>query len=228
MRDRWRITITCTGAAYPSVLVVEHQPRRPGDVGRSPTQLTMGTREYEYVGPIEFCDAAKSQPSGTRIVSRADLLTWLAYTQTDRSPDGTNIATFTIDVDGELLLAPRRSEHVACASGGPVLSAGEISFDDELTVTEISNQSTGFCPEPESWATVATALDRIGIPHPGRFTTEVVFRLCPSCNERNIVKDDWYYCTMCDRKLPRSWNFSRNENVGEQSDARERRSRADS
>ena len=40
MRDRWRITITCTGAAYPSVLVVKHQPRRPGDVGRYPEQMT--------------------------------------------------------------------------------------------------------------------------------------------------------------------------------------------
>jgi hypothetical protein len=200
---------------------MENQSPRLGYRGRSPTQLIMGTREYEYVGPREFRDAAKSQPSGSRIISFDDLRAWLTSTQTDRSPDGTYIATFTIDVDGGLLLAPRRSEHVACASGGPVLSAGEIGFDDELTVTEITNQSTGFCPEPESWANVATALDRIGIRHPGRLTTEVVFRLCPSCGERNIVKDDWYYCTICDADLPRIWNFSRNANVGEQCGERE-------
>ncbi|MEU6730442.1 hypothetical protein ABZ917_42625 [Nonomuraea wenchangensis] len=34
-------------------------------------------------------------------------------------------------MDGVLLLAPRRSEHVACAGGRPVLSAGEISFARE-------------------------------------------------------------------------------------------------
>ena len=195
--------------------------RRPGDAPTFPHLTIMGRREYHYVGPSRLRDAAKSQPSGIRIASPDDLRAWLAFTQTDRSPDGTYVATFTVGVDGELLLAPRRSEHVACASGGPVLSAGEIGFDDELTVMEISNQSTGFCPEPESCATVVTALDRIGIPHPGRFTTEVVFRLCPTCGERNIVKDDWYYCTMCDAELPRNWNFSRNTNVGEQSDERE-------
>ena len=81
-----------------------------------------------------------------------------------------------------------RSEHVACAAGGPVLSAGEITFDDECNVPEISNQSTGFCPEPESWSTVERALDRVGIEHPGGFTIAVVFRLCPKCHERNIVK----------------------------------------
>jgi len=180
----------------------------------------MGTREYVYVGPIEFRDAAKSQPAGISIATLDELRAWLSSGQTDRLPDGTCIATFTIDLDGKLLLAPRRSEHVACASGGPVLSAGEISFDDDLTATEISNQSTGFCPEPESWMTVANALDRIGIQHPQRFTTEIVFRLCPSCGERNIVKDNWYYCTICDSDLPLDWNFYRDANVGEQSDAR--------
>lgn len=181
----------------------------------------MGTREYEYVGTSDIRDAAKLQPCGTRILSLDNLRAWLSTTQTDRLPDGSRIATFTIDLDGGLRLAPRRSEHVACASGGPVLSAGEISFDERLTVTDISNQSTGFCPEPESWANVASTLNRIGIRHPGRFTHEVVFRLCPSCGERNIVKDDWYYCLICDAKLPRSWNFCRNANVGEQSHALE-------
>lgn len=183
--------------------------------------MLMCKREYHYVGPAKIRDAAKSQPSGTSIATLDDLRAWLASAVTDRSPDGTHIVTFTINLDGELLLAPRRSEHVACASGGPVLSAGEIGFDEELTVTEISNQSTGFCPQPESWTTVARALDRIGIPHPERFTTEVVFRLCPSCGERNIVKDDWFYCTICDAELPRSWNFSRDAYVGEPSDGPE-------
>ncbi len=35
---RLRITMTCTGAADLGVLTMEHQPRRPGDVGRYPTE----------------------------------------------------------------------------------------------------------------------------------------------------------------------------------------------
>ena len=178
----------------------------------------MGKREYHYVGPSEYRDSAKSQSPGTTIATLDDLRAWIASAQTDRAQDGTSLATFAINLDGELLLAPRRSEHVVCASGGPVLSAGEIGFDDELAVTEISNQSTGFCPESESWLTVAHALDRTGIPHPERFTTEVLFRLCPGCGERNIVKDEWYYCTMCNAELPQDWNFSPNANLGEPSD----------
>ena len=57
---------------------------------------------------------------------------------------------FVIDLTGTLRLAPRRSEHVACAGGGPVLSAGEIVFRRERggwTVGEVSNQSTGYCPD---------------------------------------------------------------------------------
>jgi hypothetical protein len=176
----------------------------------------MDNREYHYVGPSEIRDRARTQPSGTWISSLGDLRTWLATAETDRLPDGTCVATFTITLNGELIIGSRRSEHVACASGGPVLSAGEITFDGNLTVIETTNQSTGFCPEPESWSFVATALDRIGLVHPGRFTTEIVFRLCPACHERNVVKDSWYYCALCDGKLPEYWNFPRDADVGEQ------------
>jgi hypothetical protein len=70
-----------------------------------------------------------------------------------------------------------------------------------------SNQSTGYCPDPDCWPAVAAALDRAGIPHPGRFTVEVIFRRCPSCGERNLVKDDWFVCALCEAELPREWNF---------------------
>jgi len=109
-----------------------------------------------------------------------------------------------------LLVADRRSEHVACAGGGAVLSAGEMWFGidcDRVEVVEVSNQSTGFCPESESWPVVAAALDQIGVLHPGHFTTEIVFRRCRSCGERNVVKDHWYVCGVCDSELPREWNF---------------------
>lgn len=164
------------------------------------------SREYVYVGPVEIRSAAEKQRPGARILSLAELRAWLATADTDRLRDGTVVATFTITLHNELLLAPRRSEHVACASGGPVLSAGEITFAD-LAVVEITNQSTGFCPEPESWTSVETALNRIPLIHPGQFTTQLVYRLCPACQERNAVKDSWFCCALCGGKLPENWNF---------------------
>jgi hypothetical protein len=167
-------------------------------------------RLYSYVGPAHIKARVAGHSSGPRVSSAADLLAWVRGTGEPAGPNGLVAATFVIDAQGDLLLADRHSEHVACAGGGPVLSAGEMFFRIEggrIEVVEASNQSTGFCPESESWPAVAAALDRIGVPHPGRFTTEVVFRRCEKCGERNIVKDGWFACGMCGAELPPEWNF---------------------
>jgi hypothetical protein len=169
------------------------------------------TRQYEYVGPAAIKTRVAGHPAGTRVSSAADLLAWVREAESER---GLVAATFVIDQWGDLLLADRRSEHVACAGGGPVLSAGEMFFailEDGFEVVEVSNQSTGYCPEPESWPAVAAALDRIGVLHPGRFTTEVVFRRCEKCGERNVVKDGWFVCGVCGAELPAEWNFRNHE-----------------
>jgi hypothetical protein len=166
----------------------------------------MAPRQYSYVGPPNIREAAMSSAPGTLIHSVDDLSSWLAAESSEAEFDGSLTATFVVDSNGELRLAPRRSEHVACASGGPVLSAGEISFSSDGDVTGITNQSTGFCPEPESWPSVAHALDRIPVGHPDGFTLCVAFRLCPKCNERNIVKDGWFFCDLCGADLPEAWN----------------------
>lgn len=174
----------------------------------------MSLREYQYVGPDEIREVSRTQPSGIPIRNVRDIETWLETGPTEQLPDGSWVATFTISTDQILYLAPRRSEHVACASGGPVLSAGEVTIDDEFNIAEISNQSTGFCPEPDSWKSVQPVLDQLGLNHPGEFTNAVVFRRCPKCKERNIVKDSWFYCQICDAKLPDTWNFTDSEIVG--------------
>jgi hypothetical protein len=118
--------------------------------------------------------------------------------------------TFVVDLDGVLWLAPRRTEHVACAGGREVLAAGEISFRSDVDgwyVDEVSNQSTGYCPDPDSWPAVAAALERVHVRHPGGFTNPVVFRRCPECGERNIVRDGMFACALCDADLPPQWNF---------------------
>ncbi len=119
-------------------------------------------------------------------------------------------ATFVVDDQCMLLVADRRSEHVACAGGRPVLSAGEMFFrlaNSGVEVVEVTNQSTGFCPEPESWPAAAFALERADLPHPAGFTQAFVFRRCPVCKERNVVKDGWFFCSLCGTDLPADWNF---------------------
>src|SRR5690242_13194939 len=68
------------------------------------------------------------------------------------------------DEGGCLRVEDRRSEHIACSGGRPVLAAGELFLKltaSGLEIVDVSNQSTGFCPEPASWPEVAKALDRL-------------------------------------------------------------------
>jgi len=168
-------------------------------------------RAYEYVGPPEIRKSAIARAAGHPIGSVADVEAWISGTGQVPESSGWIAVTFVVDETGALRLADRRSEHVACAGGGRVLSAGEIFFArsrrGRLEVVEVSNQSTGYCPEPSSWPAVAEALERVGIAHPGRFTTVLTFRRCDACGERNIVKDGWSCCEICRATLPAEWNF---------------------
>jgi hypothetical protein len=160
-----------------------------------------------YVGPDEIRRAAASEAAGRPIESAADLQAWWAA---DGRDDPDSIGTYVVTADGVLRLAPRRSEHVACAGGGDVLAAGEIGFavrGGALVVALVTNQSTGYCPPVESWPAVASALDAIGVSRPSTWTAGFEFRRCPSCAERNLVKDDWWECALCGAALPREWNF---------------------
>jgi hypothetical protein len=155
-------------------------------------------RRYSYVGP----DSLRSLPGppGASVTCPADLERWLAEQGGAEEP-----FTFVIRADSPVLrLAPRRSEHVACAGGQEVLAAGEMAFvraGAGWAVAEVSNQSTGYCPDPSSWPAVAEALDRAGVAHPPGYTTEIIFRFCPVCGERNIVREGDYTCALCDGAL---------------------------
>ncbi len=156
-------------------------------------------RTYSYVGPLEIRDQGTGV-GGREIRTATDLVPW-AHGEP---------MTYVVDVRGVLRVADRHSEHVACAEGGAVLSAGELAAvrtKGGVRVVEVSNQSTGYCPEPESWPAVAAALDAAGVAHPGRFTYEATFRRCPACGERNLVKDAWFECAVCGGPLPQTWNF---------------------
>ncbi|MER5895421.1 hypothetical protein [Streptomyces sp. NPDC001876] len=161
---------------------------------------------YRYVGPAELKAAVRPGGGGCRIGSAADFDAWIA----ERSAaELTEPFTFVVGMDGVLRLAPRRSEHVACAGGDMVLSAGEISFmraADGWAVSEVSNQSSGYCPDVTSWVEAARALDDVELGRPWGFTHEVVFRRCPDCQEHNIVREDDFVCVFCGSDLPAAWN----------------------
>jgi hypothetical protein len=167
-------------------------------------------RTYQYVGPEGIRRRNVNAPAGSAVVSATDLTEWVR--QTNQEPDhaGVIAATFVVDELGILRVADRRSEHIACSGGRPVLSAGELFVRQSgagWEVVEVSNLSTGFCPEPESWPVVAETLDSAGIAHPGGFTVTVIFRRCPACGERNVVRDGWFVCGTCGAELPAAWNF---------------------
>ena len=79
-------------------------------------------------------------------------------------------------------------------------------------VVGVTNQSTGFCPRPQSWPAVARALERVGLKHPGEFTAIYEFRRCDGCGEINVVKDDWFVCDLCEAELNCEWNFEEVKN----------------
>ncbi|MFD4795237.1 hypothetical protein OG473_00135 [Streptomyces anulatus] len=163
-------------------------------------------RSYRYVGPVELKAAVRPGSSGCRISSAAEFSDWIAGRS---AAELTEPFTFVVGTDGALRLAPRRSEHVACAGGDMVLGAGEIGFEraaDGWAVSEVSNQSTGYCPGIGSWSAVARALDGAGLGRPSGFTHEVVFRRCPGCQEHNIVRENDFVCVFCDSDLPAAWN----------------------
>jgi hypothetical protein len=177
----------------------------------------MLVQSYRYVGSKRIAQAIAGQSEGSPIRSAADLERWIQETHQQPDPWGLIVATFVITEDSILRLADRHSEHVACAGGRAVRSAGEMGLAfgrNGWGVHEVSNQSTGYCPEPSSWPAVAEALEAIPLPHPACFTQAYLFRRCPACHQLNLIKDEVYACAVCDGELPTEWNCAAGEEAG--------------
>ena len=83
---------------------------------------------------------------------------WIEETKPEPEWDGTLPAIFVVDLSGTMWFADRRSEHVACARVEDVSVAGEMFFERNkgtIMVARVTNQSTGYCPEPETFPAVA-------------------------------------------------------------------------
>ncbi|MEZ4384282.1 MAG: hypothetical protein R3A79_23310 [Nannocystaceae bacterium] len=169
----------------------------------------MMPRAYAYVGPEALGAGAAQARSGSTIRDRDDLARWAAA---QPEWDGEELtATFVVLTDGSLRVAPRRSEHVDCAQGAAVLAAGELTLGrgpGGVEVVAATNQSTGYCPEPDCWSSLRAALDAVAIPAPAGLATAYTFRRCPECGERNLVKEAWFVCDLCGADLPEAWNFA--------------------
>src|SRR6202008_1432529 len=83
-------------------------------------RVTGEPRRYRYVGPADVLATVRRGGEGGSITSPADLAAWPA--DRGRAELGEPF-TFVVDLGGTLRLAPRRSEHVACAAGDPVRGA---------------------------------------------------------------------------------------------------------
>lgn len=150
-------------------------------------------------------------PARYRLDCGERVFEWKDAEQPETEWDDTLPATFIVDLDYQMWFANRRSEHVACARVKPVLAAGEVFFEkvgNTFQVARITNQSTGYCPEPSSFPAVERALRSAGFECPHGYDPEFVFRLCVPCENICIVKDDDFTCPMCSRELPVEWNFA--------------------
>ncbi|MBN9120138.1 MAG: hypothetical protein J0I06_13395 [Planctomycetes bacterium] len=162
---------------------------------------------YRYVGS---CGIARcgSDVRGTPVTAPADAAKWITSAGGSRTPAEVTV-TFVVTAEGALLVADRHSEHVACAGGRPVRAAGELCLALEggrVTVTRVSNQSTGYCPEPETWAVVAAALRAAGLEPPDGFDPRCEFRRCEACGALNLVKCGVFECAGCGADLPCEYN----------------------
>ena len=163
-------------------------------------------RIYTYVGPDHILERVQGAPPGLAIQSVLELVG--ALKSLGEVP-GTSTVTFTVSRGGVLHIADRHSEHVACAGFEPVLAAGELTVlwsIKDAEVLYITNQSTGFCPEPSCWPAAQQALKKAGLEAPVGFEPQFDFRWCTACHTINIVKEGWLVCA-CGADLPKVWNF---------------------
>ena len=168
-------------------------------------------QSYYFVGSKEIKSRVEKRFEGKRINRKEDIRNWIKESGQNLRDDEI-VATFVIKESEELVISDRHSEHVLCAGGKDVLSAGEITFRVEkgkISVIEITNQSTGYCPKPNSWGIVEIAIARIGIEHPEYFTKAYDFRYCENCETKNLIKEEIYECAVCGSELELEWNIDK-------------------
>ncbi len=159
--------------------------------------------EYSFVGNNILLNLIKPELKGFHIKSMSDVELWISKNHQQADFNHEITATFVIDLNFNLLVNDRHSEHVVCANGQNILSAGEITFEilakyknkkSKIIISKITNLSTGYCPSPTSWIAIQKTLEKIDIPFPTFFTTAFQFRICNKCGWINVIKDNFFVC----------------------------------
>ncbi|MEM7010621.1 MAG: hypothetical protein AAF585_03975 [Verrucomicrobiota bacterium] len=166
-------------------------------------------REYKYIGNPDFIPKGEFPPR-MQLNGEESLASWMNEHRDEMDLEACVPATFVVDADGLFWIADRGSEHVACARLGAVRSAGEVFFgglDSDPHIHRITNQSTGYCPEPGSWVAVDQALETAKIAYPSGFEPAFEFRRCDQCAALAIVKDAEFFCLLCGAELSAHWNL---------------------
>jgi len=169
------------------------------------------TEPYSYIGPMSILQRIQAQYQGSLITSVDDLERWIKTNNQQGDDYGNIVVTFVILPHYELRISDRHIEHVQCANRSKVLSAGEITLEVEkttvLSIPQITNQSTGYCPSIESWEHVEKALEVLEISKPTQFEPAYYFSYCESCQSLKIIKDEDYFCYTCQEALMTSKTF---------------------
>lgn len=161
----------------------------------------MTNRLYLYVGPKSILQS-KTSCERIQVTKHRDIVAW------SQEYSHSRITTFIIDEHKNLWIADRHCEHVACARGKAVFAAGEMTFSlDAAQVLFVTNQSTGYCPQPESWQVLSEVLAKTDMHYPEYFNKAFHFRRCTKCKQINIIKDNIYECAICQAQLDTKWNF---------------------
>lgn len=161
--------------------------------------------EYRYVGSAEIRKQADAPIERFHPRSLRELHQWMAHRSLRHAT-----FTYVVTLDSRLLLSARGTEHVALAQGANVRGAGELSLEIPrglVQLTSVTNQSTGYCPEPSCWPHVKAALEAVGIAPPNGFTHEFHFRRCTRCHTINLLKPEFPDCPVCGEQLPEQWNL---------------------
>ncbi len=167
-------------------------------------------KKYKFVGNSELLQFIDPKLMGHHIKSTKDIENWIKINHQKFDFNVEITATFVIDLDFNLLINDRHSEHIVCANGKEVFSAGEITFkllkNKTIIISKITNQSTGYCPSSASWDAVKISLEKTDILFPEFFTTFFEFRICEKCHWINVIKDEYFVCLNdnCQNELPKN------------------------
>ncbi len=157
------------------------------------------TRTYNYVVSRRIAEQAEAPISRLAPATPDDIRSW------SLAPNNGNLElTFVVDPRGQLWLSIDTASMSPARADSPyslLASCVPRVTPQQVAVVSVSNQSTGYCPEPDCWPAVRDALRNAGLESPNEFTHAFDFRRCVSCSGINILKDGMPDCPSCGTEL---------------------------